>query len=176
VIVIVAALIWRTSLVRLEGPPTAEERPARVTDPTGSERTSDVTDDVADGTPRPTQDGRSVMHGQAAEQQAAAAREVPSVGDAARLSGESLTPGPGGPYVIFVSSHRLRGAAENQVASLASRGVAAAVSPADIEGRGTWFRVAVEGGYPRIAEAREALAVVHALGHEGAWIEWRKAE
>ncbi len=78
--------------------------------------------------------------------------------------------GPGGPYVVFLSSHRLERAAEADVRGLAARGLECRVVTAEVDDRGTWFRVALEGGYPGLAQAREVLDIVKELGYEGAWV------
>ena len=50
-------------------------------------------------------------------------------------------------------------------------GVATDVVAADLENRGTWFRVAVAGGYPTLRRARSVLDTIKSFGYEGAWIE-----
>jgi hypothetical protein len=177
VIIVAAALVvWRTAAIRRqEGAPTGEDRIAIAGDP-GANRSvgaGETASDLETGEAR----REAVLTADAVPEgpgetpgvsvSAPALREPPR----GRIAGT-----PGGPYVIFVSSHRLETAARNQIATLASSGVAATIARTDVEGRGTWFRVAVEGGYPKLAQAREDLAILHELGYEGAWIEWRKED
>lgn len=78
--------------------------------------------------------------------------------------------GPGGPYVVYLSSHKIMSAAEREASEALGAGVTAVIIDADVEGSGTWHRVAVRGGYPTLAEARNTLDIVKELGYEGAWI------
>jgi len=79
--------------------------------------------------------------------------------------------GPGGPYLVMVSSHHREASAEVEAAELNKKGVVTEIAAAEIEGRGTWFRIVVSGGYPTLARARAVLDTVKNLGYEGAWIE-----
>ncbi|MBD3347643.1 MAG: hypothetical protein GF400_00410, partial [Candidatus Eisenbacteria bacterium] len=94
-------------------------------------------------------------------------RADPTGGAAAPERGVS---GPGGPYIVYLSSHRIISAAEWEVEEAGERGVAAVVVDADVAGSGVWHRVAVRGGFPTLAEARNALDIVKDLGYEGAWV------
>ncbi len=85
--------------------------------------------------------------------------------------GDTVIRGPGGLYRIMVSSHRHEGAAIVEAEQLIERGVGAEVMATDVKDRGTWFRVVVTGGYPRLSAAREVLDTIKTLGYEGAWIE-----
>ncbi|MCK4512446.1 SPOR domain-containing protein [bacterium] len=87
------------------------------------------------------------------------------------LDGDALIRGPGGRYHIMISSHRHEGAAVFEAGQLVEQGVAAEVAGAEVEDRGTWFRVVVSGGYPTVTSAREVLDTIKFLGYEGAWIE-----
>jgi hypothetical protein len=102
------------------------------------------------------------------------AGEGPVTNDAAPLlrpSGEMLISGPGGPYRVMVSSHKHEAAAALEADELAGVGVEAEVAPAEIEGRGIWYRVLVSGGYPSLTRARTVLDTIKSFGYEGAWIE-----
>jgi hypothetical protein len=79
--------------------------------------------------------------------------------------------GPGGRYTLFVTSHRVASEAREQLELLARSNVSATVVTTEVGDTGVWHRVAVSGGYPTLAQAREALARVERLGYEGAWIE-----
>jgi hypothetical protein len=79
--------------------------------------------------------------------------------------------GPGGSYVVFVSSHRHEAAAAREAATLASQGYASTVVATELPEKGIWHRVAVEGGFPSAAAAREVLDAVKQLGYEGAWVQ-----
>jgi hypothetical protein len=105
---------------------------------------------------------------------AAAATEAPQTG-ATELQGQtparaSLS-GPGGRYVVYVSSHRVETAAITDAAALLGMDVATAVVRTEVGDSGIWYRVRVAGGYPTLAAAREALEVVKGLPYDGAWIE-----
>ena len=84
---------------------------------------------------------------------------------------EAPLSGPGGRYVVYVSSHRQREAAGVSASELRKQNVEARIVRVDLPERGVWFRVAVAGGFPRLADAREVLDTVKRLGYEGAWIE-----
>jgi hypothetical protein len=79
--------------------------------------------------------------------------------------------GAGGSYVLFLSSHRSEAAAETDARAALSLGVDSQVIPTEVGDTGTWYRVAVRGGYPTLGEARSVLKVVKNLGYGGAWIE-----
>ncbi len=79
--------------------------------------------------------------------------------------------GPGGPYTVFVSSHRIASAGRIEVEELGRVGVSAAIVPTEVGETGVWHRVVVSGGYATLTAARTALARIHRLGYEGAWIE-----
>ncbi len=79
-------------------------------------------------------------------------------------------PGSGGPYIILLSSHRLRSAAEWDVSQAEARGMAARTMEVELPESGTWYRVALTGGHPSLASARAALDIVRELGYEGAWL------
>jgi hypothetical protein len=97
-------------------------------------------------------------------------------GAAAAAAEQGALAGPGGRYVVFVSSHRTEEAALADAQALAGRGVAAEAVRAEVGGTGTWFRVRVSGGYPTLAAARDALESLKALEYGGAWIERAPAE
>lgn len=118
--------------------------------------------------PAPSSGGASAMKG----------GDVPAqdghstwIGDAAG-DGESAPSlqGTGGPYVVLLSSHRLRSAAEWDAGRAASRGLPAEVVQVELPDSGTWYRVALAGGQPTLASAREVLDIVRELGYEGAWL------
>jgi len=79
--------------------------------------------------------------------------------------------GPGGRYVLYLTSHASDAPAEVDVAELERRNVAAAIVAMEVPGKGVRYRVRVAGGYPTLDAARGALAEVRKLGYEGAWIE-----
>ncbi len=79
--------------------------------------------------------------------------------------------GPGGSYVIFVSSHKHESAAAREAAMLASQGYASRVVATELPEQGTWHRVAVDGGFPSAGAAREVLDAVKRLGYQGAWVQ-----
>jgi hypothetical protein len=85
--------------------------------------------------------------------------------------GKELVAGPGGPYTVFLSSHRIESAAEEDAQAALFLGVESEVIPAEVGDTGRWYRVAVRGGYPTLREARGVLDVVRTLGYDGAWIE-----
>jgi hypothetical protein len=91
------------------------------------------------------------------------ARETPEV------TGEIR--GPGGRYVVLISSHYRESLARAEAAELEARGVATEVVAADLGERGTWYRVAVSGGYPSLSGARSVLDTIKSFGYEGAWVE-----
>ncbi len=113
--------------------------------------------------------------------QAGAARE-PAAGEGQRgveasegepavvLDESSPLSGPGGPYVIYLSSQRLRTAAQVEVEQAEKAGLLAEIVDADVPGSGMWHRVALVGGFPTLAEARNTLDIIRELGYEGAWI------
>ncbi len=78
--------------------------------------------------------------------------------------------GPGGPYVIYLSSQRLYTAAEIDVDEARKAGLSAQIVDADVPGSGMWHRVALVGGFPDLDEARNTLDIIKELGYEGAWI------
>ena len=78
--------------------------------------------------------------------------------------------GSGGQYVILLSSHRLRSAAEWDVSQAEARGMAARTMEVELPESGTWYRVALAGAHPTLASARAALDMVKELGYEGAWL------
>lgn len=78
--------------------------------------------------------------------------------------------GPGGPYVVMLSSHKLRSAADWEAEEAESHGIPVRVVEAEIPGRGVWYRIVLAGGHPTLASARAALDIVKELGYEGAWL------
>ena len=100
-----------------------------------------------------------------------AAEVAPVVTERPAVHLDGVLSGPGGPYRLMISSHRFERDALMESAETERRGVASEVVPAEIAERGTWYRVVVSGGYPRLAAAREVLDIVKGLGYEGAWIE-----
>lgn len=95
--------------------------------------------------------------------------DVPAA-DVVVIDPSSPLSGPGGPYVIYLSSQRLRTAAALEVDQAREAGLLAHVVDADVPGSGMWHRVALDGGYPNLAEARNTLDSIRELGYEGAWI------
>jgi hypothetical protein len=157
VVVLVAAagvVAWRTGVlerVMEPGPPgrvTQPQEPA----PQGAAQTAEPgTASDAPGVPEPAA-GESV--------------EPPAAAEVERgLSG------PGGRYVVFVSSHRTEAAALADAETLEGSGVLVETARTEVGDSGTWYRVRVSGGYPTLAAAREALDAVKALEYAGAWIE-----
>jgi septal ring-binding cell division protein DamX len=101
--------------------------------------------------------------------------DAPEAPAAVEPAGETPTParlaGPGGRYVIYVSSHRVETAALSDAAALEELNVASAVVRAEVGETGTWYRVRVAGAYPTLEAARSALEIVKSLAYSGAWIE-----
>jgi len=84
--------------------------------------------------------------------------------------------GPGGPYVVYISSHRRLSLAELEVDRAERRGIRAVIVEVDLGEQGTWQRLALPGGFPTLARARVVLDKVGGLGYEGAWIERRETD
>lgn len=105
---------------------------------------------------------------------AAGVTEAPASG-AGEPEGEAPTHarlgGPGGRYVVYVSSHRAETAALTDAAALEELDVPGAVVRAEVGETGVWYRVRVADGYPTLAAAQEALETVKGLAYDGAWIE-----
>jgi hypothetical protein len=101
---------------------------------------------------------------------AVAAAETAAVAEAPERAPGSAVPGPGGPYVVYISSYRLESSAERDAAHISALGVPVEVVRAEVGESGTWFRVAVRGGYPTLSAARETLEAIKDLGYEDAWL------
>ncbi len=98
--------------------------------------------------------------------------ELPGAATSAEsVTADGLVRGPGGPYFVFVSSHKHEVAARMEGGELEARGYEAVVMSAEVPDRGVWHRVAVAGGYPSFSAAREVLDRVKELGYEGAWVQ-----
>jgi len=80
--------------------------------------------------------------------------------------------GPGGRYLVMVSSHKMERDAGFEATEIERKGVDVDVVAAEVPDRGTWYRIVVSGGYPRHAAALEVLDTIKSLGYEGAWIEF----
>jgi hypothetical protein len=78
--------------------------------------------------------------------------------------------GPGGPFAVVVASSRDEAAAWAAAADVTADGFAAVVERTDLEDRGVWFRVVLDGGYPTLAAARAAAERVGGLGDGDAWV------
>ena len=87
--------------------------------------------------------------------------------------GELLS-GSGGPYVILLSSHKHRSAAEWEAARVEARGIPVVIVEAEVPDRGTWYRIALVGGHRTLASARAALDIIRELGYEGAWLTYER--
>ena len=79
-------------------------------------------------------------------------------------------PGPGGRYVIYLSSHRTHLGAEIEAGAASKRGLPVEIVEAQVGDTGTWYRLELVGAYPTLAEARAALAEIRGLGYDGAWL------
>jgi len=128
------------------------------------------------GTAKRPRAAGEASHPAAAQPPRPAAVAVPEpVGEVTEAAPETPAPtqvsGPGGRYVIYVSSHRTETAAIADAAALGELDVAGAVTRAEVGGSGTWYRVRVAGGYPTLQAAQQALEVVKGLSYVGAWIE-----
>jgi len=195
VVIAVVAVVAVAAWIGLRGPPGLETRPALERErpsgdapiepegeALGTERAAEPgerpdTPGTLAGAPTP---GQRVRDPAAAEQ---ADREEPAPTPAAaqagtdgESAGERRVPtgpiaGPGGRYTVFVSSHRILSAAEIESDELGRVGVSATIVETEVGATGTWYRVAVSGGYPTLAAARLARSAVAELGYEGAWIE-----
>jgi hypothetical protein len=84
--------------------------------------------------------------------------------------------GPGGRYIVYVSSHRTASAAELEARRAARAGVPTQTVDADLGDRGLWHRLALPGGFPTLEAARLALDRLSELGYEGAWVEYHRAD
>ncbi|MBM3306951.1 MAG: SPOR domain-containing protein [Candidatus Eisenbacteria bacterium] len=151
------------------GTSRSPQPPARTAGPTGAgERpAAEVPVEVAGGTGLDAEPAPVGGQGTEGQPPAPAPRETAAAVPAA----PPTAAGPGGPYVIFVSSHRSQSAAEADAGALAARGIPSAVVRAEVGDRGAWYRVRVAGGYPTLAAARDGLESVRRLAYEGAWIE-----
>jgi len=99
------------------------------------------------------------------------AESEPSGTEATGAAPDGVVSGPGGSYLIMVSSHYREVAASLESAELVRRGVLTEVVETELGDRGTWYRVVVSGGYPTLAGARSVLDIIKSFGYEGAWIE-----
>jgi len=88
----------------------------------------------------------------------------------------SLLIGPGGPYVVYVSSHRRLSLAEREKERVEGRGVPTTIVGVELEESGLWHRLRLPGGYPTLSDARLALDRLSELGYEGAWVEYHPDE
>ncbi len=160
-------------------PPTGEQAPTE--EPEGVASTEGATEEAGaptegqtegePGAAAETEPG--VASGAVTEVSPDALEEAPAVevGPGQVVSEAGVLRGTGGPFRIFVSSHRQEGAAGRDLTELAARGVDAAIIRAELPERGVWYRVAVAGGYPSFGSATEVLDTVKELGYEGAWVE-----
>lgn len=120
------------------------------------------------------EDTRTVGPREEAGPSAEAAREQRSNGGEEDVPVALPAGAPAGPYRLYLSSHRLRSAAERETAAVRARGIDVTLARAELEERGTWFRVELADGYSNLAVARRALDMLHKLGYEGAWVEYRR--
>ncbi len=185
VIVGIATILWwfvdgeRRFASRLDGPVrTAQERvlPDRGTEISedGALSPGEPSGDVPadEGAAGADQGPGGAEEGVAGAEEGAAGADDSAVRPAREpLDGDAVIRGPGGRYRIMISSHRHEGAAVFEAGQLIEQGVAVEVVGAEVEDRGTWFRVVVSGGYPTVTSAREVLDTIKVLGYEGAWIE-----
>jgi hypothetical protein len=74
---------------------------------------------------------------------------------------------------VVVASSRSEDAARREADVLRKNGIAAGVFPIELSGSGLWFRVVIDGGYPTLGAAREAIGRLEASGYGGAWV-WRR--
>lgn len=78
--------------------------------------------------------------------------------------------GPGGPYRAIVLSSTSEDAAAAELSRVAELGFAVEMIAIYIRDRGLWYRVAVRGGYPALAPAREVVDQLRRLGYDSAWV------
>jgi hypothetical protein len=170
VVTVAAVAVW----IGLRGLPGRDVRPALDTErvrrgqpesePFERERPGEPT--TTEGAATPEGSDRGERAAPAAEE---AVRDVEGTGREPLPSG--TIEGPGGRYTVFVSSHRIRSAARIESDELGRAGVRATIVETEVGDTGTWYRVAVSGGYPTLTAARAALGAVAELGYGGAWIE-----
>lgn len=116
-------------------------------------------------------EGDGTAAGDEAREEAAPSISSPPAATGMDVAGTEIVPaGTGGPYKVLLSSHRLRSAADWDAGQAERHGLAATVVVTHLPERGTWYRVALAGGYPTLASARAALDSVKELGYEGAWL------
>ncbi|MFH1502965.1 MAG: SPOR domain-containing protein [Candidatus Eisenbacteria bacterium] len=153
------------------------ERPGTRTTPSSAEPDARTSADGVAAEP----DAPTSRDGVAAEADAPTSREdVPAeVGTATQEEDDVASPvlerpdviaGGDGPYVIYLSSHRYRSAAELDRGDAGASGIDAVIIEAELPESGTWYRVAVSGGFSSLAEARNVLDIIKQLGYEGAWL------
>ena len=195
-VVVVGLLYWRYGMAprRVSEPvsPSAaqgqQERAARTEGttlsdarPVAEEPTADETTERGNLSAATPAGGRGMREkeeqtdaGPAEERAVDAGRQATGMGSAAGMQAtgrEEVIGGHGGPYRIFVTSHRFENEADIQARQVGEHGVATEVVRTEVNDMGVWFRVAVSGGYPRLSAAREVLDTVKGFGYEGAWIE-----
>lgn len=124
---------------------------------------------AADSTPAPTPTPQAPVAAAGARQAPVSGTEEPAT--EAPAPAPAPLRGPGGRYVVYVSSHRTETAAVADGAALEELSVASAVVRAEVDDSGVWYRVRVAGGYPTLDAARQALEAVRGLSYDGAWIE-----
>jgi hypothetical protein len=187
---VVALIWWRASIgtgelqpeegpeIVAAGPESPGEPPGGGADAEQEEASVSGEDDVAkpaaQGAAQEERPGQTTERpaGQQQEEQAPTTTgPAPESSPAETLTPEGLVRGPGGPYFVFVSSHKHEAAARTEGGELESRGYESAVMSAEVPDRGTWHRVAIAGGYPSFSSAREVLDRVKELGYEGAWVQ-----
>ena len=78
--------------------------------------------------------------------------------------------GPGGPYRAIVLSSINEDAALAELSRVAELGFSVEMIAVYIRERGLWYRVAVRGGYPTLAPAREVVEELRRLGYNSAWV------
>ena len=78
--------------------------------------------------------------------------------------------GPGGPYRAIVLSSINEDAALAELSRVAELGFSVEMTAVYIRERGLWYRVAVRGGYPTLAPAREVVEELRRLGYNSAWV------
>ncbi|MBD3367927.1 MAG: hypothetical protein GF405_07130 [Candidatus Eisenbacteria bacterium] len=137
-------------------------------EPSGHAGAPDRADD--DARPAP---GTASSRGEAVDGTAGRAGEVEAwITPDDEESDEPPLVGPGGRYVVYLSSHRRESSAELGVRRAAERGLETEIIAADLGEEGVWHRLRLPGGYPTLDDARVALDRLNELGYEGAWIEY----